>query len=146
MLPVELQVFYYLRTEGVQKLQASLLTFSSPKKQEVSPRPESEAQPIVTEIAVEDFKNPVPLIVSDRVKGVRTETRALLFLDDQLRGEDAISPQKPRYRLSYVPLPEDLGTHNLSVRLADSSEPLATVSLSIVGRASEIGESLAKIG
>ncbi len=146
MLPVELQAVYFLRTKGVEKLRTTLRSLSSPKKEEGDSGPKSGPSPLVAEIAVEDFKNPIPLIVSDRVKGIQTETRALLLLDDQVRDEDQLSPQRPRYRLSYVPIPEDVGTHKLTVRLADSQEPLATVSLSILGRGSEIGESIVKIG
>ena len=95
---------------------------------------------------MEDFKNPVPLIVSDRLKGVQKETRVLLLLDDQVRGEDSVSPQKPRYRLSTFPLPRTSERIRLTVRLEGSPEPLVSVSLSLKGRSSEIGESVIKIG
>ena len=116
------------------------------KKPEKDPASESEQPPIVQEMVVEDFKNPVPLVVADRLNRVQKEGRVLLLLDDQVRGEDSVSPQKPRYRLLYVPAPEDIGTHRLTVRLEGSPEPLVSVSLSLKGRSSEIGESVIKIG
>ena len=146
MLPVELQAYYLLRTRGVERLKASLRNPLAPREQDRRSKPETEPLPISQEMIVEDFKNPIPLIVSDRVKGVREETKAILSLDDHTRAEDLVSPQKPRYRLSYLPLPEDVGTHTLTVRLAGASEPLATASLSVLGRSSEIGESIIKIG
>jgi hypothetical protein len=94
---------------------------------------------------VEDFKNPIPLIVSDTVKGIQKETRALLFLDEQARGEDLVSPQRPRYRLTYVPLQGDVGKHLLTVRLDGSAEPLVSVDLLVQGRSAEVGESITRV-
>ena len=146
MLPVELQALYLLRTKGIAKLESNLRSPFVSKEQGANSRPKSEQPAIVQEMVVEDFKNPIPMVISDRVRGVGSEARALLLLDGEVRAEDPISPQKPRYRLSYVPLPGDVGTHILTVKLAGSSEPLAVVSLSLKGSGSEIGESTIKIG
>jgi hypothetical protein len=146
LLPVELQAFYFLRTNGVKKVRANTRQLLDSKKPAKDPSPESEQPPIVQEMVVEDFKNPVPLVVAERLDRVQKEGRVLLLLDDQVRGEDSVSPQKPRYRLLYVPAPEDIGTHRLTVRLEGSPEPLVSVSLSLKGRGPEIGESVIKIG
>jgi len=80
------------------------------------------------------------------VVATEKENRALLFLDEQVRGEDSVSRQKPRFRLIYVPRPEDLGKHHLTVRLEGSSEPLVSVDLTLQGRGTEISESIIKVG
>jgi hypothetical protein len=134
MLPVELQAFYFLRTKGIAKLGASLRNPLISREDGTNSRPKSEQTPIVQEMIVEDFNNPIPMIISDRVKGVGNETQVLLLLDDEVRAKDTVSSQKPRYRLSYLPLPKDVRTHTLTVKLDGSSESLATVRLSLVGR------------
>jgi hypothetical protein len=96
-------------------------------------------------MAVDDFKNPLPLVISDKVNGVQTETRTLLLLDGQPRGEDSISPEKPRYRLLYVPIPEDVGSHRLDVKLQGSSDSLVSINLLLKGRSPEVSESIAKV-
>ena len=134
LIPAELQAFYILRTRGPRRIK---------KASDLSPRAAQSASP--QEMVVEDFKNPIPLIVSDEVKGIEKETRATLFLDDQIRGEDSLSPQKPRYRLIYVPLSTDIGKHTLSVRLDGSAEPAVSVELLVQGRGAEIGESITRV-
>lgn len=145
LLPIELQAVYVFRTNGVQKVRAALLPLLGLKKAKSDPSPDEVHQSIAQEMVVEDFKNPIPLIVSDRLNGIQKESRALLFLDDQIRGEDSISPQKPRFRLVYVPRPEDVGTHHLTVRLEGSSDPLVSVNLTLQGRSAEISESITKV-
>ena len=95
LLPIELQAFYYLRTEGMSKVWMKL-----------------------------DW---------------------LLFLDEQARGEDLVSPQRPRYRLTYIPLQDDVGKHLLTVRLDGSTEPLVSVDLLVQGRSAEAGESITRV-
>jgi hypothetical protein len=145
LLPVELQSFYFLRTKGAERAKAELCQLLGSNKPEQAPALEIHQSPIFQEMVVEDFKNPVPLIVSDRVNSIQKETRALLLLDDQVRAEDSVSPQKPRYRLPYVPLHEDIGTHHLTVRLEGASEPLVSIRLLLKSGSSEIGESIVKI-
>ena len=108
-------------------------------------QPRTRLPPRVQEISVEDFKNPIPLTVSDAVKGIQKETRVVLFLDEQARGEDLVSPQRPRYRLTYVPLQDDVGKHLLTVRLDGSTEPLVSVDLLVQGRSAEVGESITRV-
>jgi hypothetical protein len=79
------------------------------------------------------------------VKGIQKETRVVLFLDEQARGEGLISPQRPRFRLTYVPLQDDLGKHLLTVRLDGSTEPLVSVDLLVQGRSAEAGESITRV-
>ena len=145
LLPVELQAFYYLRTKGISRLRTELDSLFRTKKRVIDAPAEKRLPPAVQEISVEDFKNPIPLTVSDAVKGVQKETRVLLFLDEQARGEDLVSPQRPRYRLTYVPLQDDLGKHLLTVRLDGSTEPLVSVDLLVQGRSAEVGESITKV-
>ena len=102
-------------------------------------------QSSLQEISVEDFKNPVTLTVSDAVKGVQKETRVLLFLDEQVRGEDVVSTQRPRFRLTYVPLQDDIGKHLLTVRLDGATEPLVSIELVVQGRSMEVGESITRV-
>jgi hypothetical protein len=142
LLPIELQAFYFLRTEGLAEVKMKL---SGSKKRAIDSPAETLRQSSLQEISVEDFKNPVPVTVSDVVKGVHNETRVLLFLDEQVRGEDFVSPQRPRYRLSYVPLQGDVGKHLLTVRLDGSTEPLVSFELLVQGRNTEVGESITRV-
>jgi hypothetical protein len=142
LLPIELQTFYFLRTEGLAKLRMKL---SGPEKRAFDDLAKAGRQSSLQEISVEDFKNPVSLTVSDAVKGVQKETRVLLFLDDQLRGEDVVSTQRPRFRLTYVPLQDDIGKHLLTVRLDGVTEPLVSIELVVQGRRMEIGESITRV-
>ena len=145
LLPVELQAFYFLRTEGMSRVRMKLDGLFGSKKRGVESPAKTTPPPIMQEISVEDFKNPIPLTVSDAVKGIEKETRVKLFLDEQVRGEDLVSPQKPRYRLTYVPLQEDVGKHLLTVRLDGSTEPLVSVELLVQGRSAEVGESITRV-
>jgi hypothetical protein len=142
LLPIELQTFYFLRTEGLAKLRMKL---SGPEKRAFDDLAKAGRQSSLQEISVEDFKNPVSLTVSDAVKGVQKETRVLLFLDDQLRGEDVVSTQRPRFRLTYLPLQDDIGKHLLTVRLDGATEPLVSIELVVQGRRMEIGESITRV-
>jgi len=142
LLPIELQAFYFLRTEGLSKAKLALL---GSKRHEIDPPGEAGLQSGLQVISVEDFKNPVPLTVSDAVKNIQKETRVLLFLDEQARGEDVVSPQKPRYRLSYVPLQADVGKHLLTVRLDGSVEPLVSFELLVQGRTMDVVESITRV-
>jgi hypothetical protein len=145
LLPVELQALYYLRTEGMSKVQVRLGLLFKSKKHGVESPARTTPPPIMQEISVEDFKNPVPLTVSDAVKGIQKETRVVLFLDEQARGEEFVSPQRPRYRLTYVPLQDDVGKHLLTVRLDGSTEPLVSVDLLVQGRSAEAEESITRV-
>jgi hypothetical protein len=115
------------------------------KKAENETPTEDERLSIMQEMTVDDFRNPLPLVVSDRANGVQTEARVQLFLDNQLRGEDVVSPQKPRYRILYVPLPEDVGNRRLCVKLEGLPEPLVAVSLHLKGRGPETNESITRV-
>ena len=145
LLPVELQAFYFLRTKGMSKVRMKLDRLFGSKKIRAEPPAETRRPSAVQEISVEDFKNPIPLTVSNAVKGVQKETRVVLFLDEQARGEDLVSPQRPRYRLTYVPLQDDVGKHLLTVRLDGSTEPLVSVELLVQGRGAEAGESITRV-
>jgi hypothetical protein len=143
LLPVELQAFYLLRTKGMSKVRMKL-GFES-KKPRFDPTAGASQSCVAQEISVEDFKNPIPLTITDAVKDVQKETRVVLILDDQLRGEDSVSPQKPRYRLTYVPLQDDVGKHLLTVRMDGSTEPILSVGLVVKGRAADVGESITRV-
>jgi len=145
LLPIELQALYVLRTEGVSKVRMKLDSLFGTKRRVIDVPTEKRLLPAVQEISVEDFKHPIPLTVSDAVKGIQKETRVLLFLDEQARGEDLVSPQRPRYRLTYVPLQDDVGKHLLTVRLDGSTEPLVSVDLLVQGRSAEVGESITRV-
>jgi hypothetical protein len=145
LLPIELQGFYFLRTKGMRKVRTKLDRLFGSKKDGPEPPAETRRPSSVQEISVEDFKNPIPLTVSDSVKGTQKETRVVLYLDEQARGEDLVSPQRPRYRLTYVPLQEDVGKHLLTVRLDGSAEPLVSVELLVQGRSADVGESIMRV-
>jgi hypothetical protein len=145
LLPAELQAFYFLRTDGMNKLAKSFRRPVGHEKPQNDSLPEREQSPTMQEISVDDFKNPVPLVISDRVDGVQAEMRALLLVDDKLRQQDLVSPEKPRYRLVYVPVAEDLGSHRLEVKLEGSSEPLLSINLLLKGRIQEISDSITKV-
>jgi len=145
LLPVELQALYFLRTDAVDKVRRSLRGLDGRRKLESDSPAKAKQPPATQEIVVEDFKNPIPFVISDRVDGVQGETRALLLVDDKLREEDSVSPEKPRYRLVYLPVPEDMGTRRLDVKLEGSSESLLSVNLLLKGRIPEASESIAKV-
>jgi len=141
LVPTELQFVHVIRTKGLTKLRAILRGRSAKEsKQEIENR-----EPVVHEILVEDFKTPIPLVVSETVTQVEHDARAQLFLDEQARGEDLVSAQKPRFRLLYMPLPEDIGTHDLTVRLEGSAVPLVWMRLSIKGRSAEANAAIVKV-
>jgi hypothetical protein len=142
MLPVELQAVYLIRTRGIGKLKETLRSHLSPGKNQSS----SKARPslIRLEMLVEDFRNPIPLVVTDRVKSAADETRVLLMLDGEVRVDEALSPRNPRYMLAYVPLPQDIGERTLTVKLANSKEPLASISLSLVGKSRDVSGLISK--
>src|SRR2546428_622607 len=86
LLPVELQVLYLLRMNGIAKVRAILRNMPRSRKRKRHSSPESEQPPIVQEMAVEDFKNPISLVKFGRVKeGAQNGTPALVFLGDQVR-------------------------------------------------------------
>ena len=142
LLPIELQAFYFLRTEGLAEVRMKL---SGSKKSAIDSPAETGRQSLLHEISVDDFKNPVTLTVSDAVKDVQKETRVLLFLDEQVRGEDVVSTQRPRFRLTYVPLQDDVGKHLLTVRLDGATEPMVSIELVVQGRRMEVGESITRV-
>ena len=108
--------------------------------------PAETSQPLAAqEISVEDFKNPISLTISDAVKDIQKETRVVLFLDDNLRGEDLVSLQKPRYRLTYIPLQDDVGKHLLTVKMDGLTEPILSVDLTVKGRTAEVGDSITRV-
>jgi hypothetical protein len=145
LLPVELQALYFLRTDGIRKLRNGMRRSAGREKLENDSAPESEQSLTTQEITVDDFKNPVPLVISDRVEGVQSETRALLLVDDKPREQDLVTPGKPRYRLVYVPVAEDLGSHRLEVKLEGSAQSLLSINLVLKERAQEISESITKV-
>jgi hypothetical protein len=145
LLPVELQALYFLRTDGIKKLGGSLRRLAGREKPENDSLPESEQSPAMEEIMVDDFKNPVPFVISDTVDGVQSETRALLLVDDKLREQDLVSPEKPRYRLVYIPIAEDLGSRRLEVKLEGWAESLLSINLVLKGRTQEVNESITKV-
>jgi hypothetical protein len=145
LIPVELQALYFLRTNGIRKLGRGLSRLAGREKLENDSPPEREQSPVTQEITVDDFKNPVPLVISARVEGVRSETRALLLVDNTPREQDLVSPEKPRYRLIYVPVAEDLGSRRLEVKLEGSAQSLLSINLVLKGRTQEISESIPKV-
>jgi hypothetical protein len=145
LLPLELQSLYFLRTEGIRKLRNGMRQSAGREKLENHSPQESEWSPGTQEITVDDFKNPVSLVISDRVEGVQSETRALLLVDDTPREQDLVSAEKPRYRLVYFPVAEDLGSHRLEVKLEGSTESLLSINLLLKGRVAEVSESITKV-
>jgi hypothetical protein len=144
LIPVELQGLYFLRTDGIRKVGRGLRLTGLGKLENGSP-PESWQSPMTQEITVDDFKNPVPLVVSDRVEGVQREILALLLVDDKPREQDLVSPEKPRYRLVYVPVAEDLGSRRLEVKLEGSAQSLLSIDLLLKGRTPEVSDSITKV-
>ena len=142
MLPVELQALYLIRTKGIGKLKASLRNPFSPGKNQRPSQP--KPSPVKLEMLVEDFRNPIPLVVSDRVNDVSDGTKVLLLFDGEVRTEESISPSNLHYRLVYSPLPRDIGEHTMTVKLVGSSQPLTTISLSLVGRSHGVSSSISK--
>ena len=137
MLPAELQALYLLRTRGVERLRSGIRSHLYPRKNQNSNNPSSST--IILKMQVEDFRDPVPLVLYGRVKGLEGDARVLLLLDGRARADEPVSPRNPRYRFVYVPLPQDIGEHTLTVKLADSPEPLATIALSLAGRSRDTG-------
>jgi len=136
MLPAELQALYLLRARGIERLRSGIRSHLYPRKNQGSNEP---SPPIILKIQVEDFRDPVPLVLYGRVKGLEGDARVLLLLDGRARADEPVSPRNPRYRFAYVPLPQDLGEHTLTVKLADSPEPLTTIALSLAGRSRDAG-------
>ena len=137
MLPAELQALYLLRTRGVERLRSGIRNHLYQRKNQGSSEP--NPSPIMLKMQVEDFRDPVPLVLYGRVKGLEGDARVLLLLDGRARADEPVSPLNPRYRFAYVPLPQDIGEHTLTVKLADSPEPLATIALSLAGRSRDTG-------
>lgn len=135
LIPAELQALYVLRARLASK-------FGMGK----SPPSWNERSPMVHEIRVDDFKDPIPLVISDKVKGLKNETKALLLVDDRVREVESVSPQNPRFRLTYIPLPEDVGVRLLTVRLEGSSDPLLSLSISIRAGNPGANETISKVG
>jgi len=75
LLPVEVQVLSLLRIQGIAKARAILQNFPRSRKKKQRSAPESNQPPIMQEMVVEDFKNPIPLVIFGRVKEV-LEVRA----------------------------------------------------------------------
>jgi len=142
MLPVELQAVYLIRTRGIEKLKASFRSPLSPGKNQSSSL--SKPSPIRLGMLVEDFRNPIPLVVSDRVNDISDGTKVLLLLDGEVRTEEPVSPRNSHYRLVYSPLPRDIGEHTLTVKLTGSAEPMTTISLSVAGKSQDINGSVPK--
>ena len=140
MIPVELQAVYLIRTRGIGKLKETLRSRLSPGKNQISSK--AKPLPIRLEMLVEDFRNPIPLVVADRVKSVLNDTRVLLMLDGEVRADEPVYPRNPRYMLAYVPLPKDVGERTLTVKLANSEEPLVSFSLSLVGKSRDVSSSI----
>jgi hypothetical protein len=69
LIPIELQALYFLRTEGTKKLGGGLRRLAGDEKLKNDSPPESGRSLMTQEITVDDFKNPVPMVVSDRVEG-----------------------------------------------------------------------------
>ncbi len=145
LLPVELQALYFVRTHVMSKLEGSLRRLAGREKPENDSPPESKRSPVTQKVTVDDFKNPVPFVICDRIDGVQGETRVLLLVDDKLREQDLVSPEKPRYRLVYVPVAEDLGSHRLEVKSEGSADSLLSINLLLEGRIPEISESITKV-
>jgi hypothetical protein len=144
LLPVELQAIYFLRTDGMNELGRSLRRLAGRENPENDFLPGSEQSCVTQEIMVDDFKNPVPLVISDRVEGVQSETRALLLVDGAPREQDLVTLEKPRYRLVYVPVAGDLGSRRLDVKLEGSAKSLLMINLLLKGRTPETSESITK--
>ena len=142
LVPTELQVAHVIRTKALGKLRATLRG----RNAEESKRDIENRKPADHEILVEDFKAPLPLVVSETLGEVDREGRVQLFVDEQVRGEDLVSPQRPRFRFVYRPLPEDIGTHDLTVKLEGSTVPLLWMRLSIKGRSADTNEAIMKVG
>jgi len=142
MLPAELQALYFLRTRGIERLGNGLRSHQYPRKNQGSNNPSSS--PNLLKIQVEDFRDPVPLVLSGRVKGLEGDARVHLLLDGRARADEPVTPRNPHYRFAYVPLPQDIGEHTLAVKLGDSPEPLTTIALSLAGRSRDAGSQTPK--
>ncbi len=93
------------------------------------------------ELLVEDFKNPTPLSFIARVRNAQKQMRVSLSLDGQVRAEDYVSSSKSSYRLLYIPRAEDIGTHELSLRLEGRDEPLTSLKVTVRAKGIDLLES-----
>ena len=143
MVPLELQGYYFLRRNGIDALRARLHRVPLAKSFVKAPSPPSPDAPRrnAQEMVVDDFKDPMPLVISGKAS-LTGPSKATLCVDGDVRAEEPVAPEKPGYRLVYRPRPEDVGEHKLTVRL--DGQVLVTVELSVKARSADLARSVFK--
>lgn len=82
------------------------------------------------QMVVEDFKDAVPFSFVGRAS-VRATAKLHLTLDGKVRSETVVSPSSGDYRLFYKPRPEDVGTHNLVIKMEGVERPLTSMTVMV---------------
>jgi len=123
LVPIELQLLYFFTHRKGPNLSRNTQS-------------RSEVQDEKKDVTVTDFETATPLNFTGRII-VKRESRIFLEVDGMERVNDVVSPSKPNYRLIFAPRSTDVGTHEISVRLEGSSQPLrktrVTVSVKGIG-------------
>jgi hypothetical protein len=132
MVPTELQVifriFMYKSVVGkAATVQRSVKDVVVNDKQE---NPVMEKQEIMKE---ETLAVGVPLVLTEKLWFAPSRMlKITLVLDEQrIVCEDWVSPEKKSYKLTYTASPEDIGTHDLTIKLEGLSEPVAHSKITI---------------
>lgn len=133
MLPFEFQLFFRLF------LFRSVLSREKEKEEKRKPGEAlTEAVAVgkaeAATITKSDYELNVgtPLVFAQRLpKTPSTQLKIMLVLDSKVVDEDWISQSKKSYRLRYQPSPEDIGAHDLEIRVEGYKEPVQKVSVTV---------------
>ena len=134
-LPIELQLFYRFVLERKPKLdiksgQKALENPAEvPGAEETSGRRRKKDRGMLVE--EENFENPIPISFTGKVK-TPIQRKVFLYLDGSLRGEDYVSPTKNSFRVMYVPREEDVGTHDLTVKVEGERDPVVATPVTVM--------------
>ena len=150
MVPLELQGYYFLKRNGIDALRARLHRVPLAKsfvKAPSSPSPDAPRRN-AQEMVVDDFKHPMPLVISGKAPSLTGLSKVTLCVDGGIRAEETVAPEKRGYRLVYRPGPGDVGEHELTVRLDKDDGAvqvvLVTVELTIKARSADLARSVFK--
>ena len=109
LLPVELQAFYFLRTQGMKKLRKKPATdWSDVRSPRTALRPRANGPPRRKRSRWTTSRTPFLWSSLTESRGFRARPGPCSSSTTSQR-EDLVSPQKPRYRLIYVPLQKTWG-------------------------------------
>ncbi len=133
-LPIELQLFYRFVLQRKPKLdvrsrQKTLeeQAQASTDQDERGRRRKKDRGMLVEE---ENFENPIPISFTGKVK-TPIQRKVFLYLDESLRSEDYVSPTKNSFRVIYVPREEDVGTHDLTVKVEGERDPVIATPVTV---------------